>query len=130
MKTYTQREAFRMLADGKKMRGSNWEDHEFIHFNVDGVVIDQDGNVMPLSDMFIFKWQEYTEPKWYDNIPDGGVLCWAVGARLNNPVVVKSHDKAWEQPFRTASGMHVTTAEPLTPEEIALFASNAPKVGE
>jgi len=56
-------------------------------------------------------WEIYKEPKWYDNTPDGGVLCWIKGDIFliyNN------------SPF-------ANLATPLTKQEIQVFMDNAPE---
>ena len=71
-------------------------------------------------------WQIYKEPKWYENIPEGGVLCF-VGDNDNSVSVglVIGYDPEKTFKFRTKlCGWKV--AKLLTKQEIQIFLSNAP----
>ena len=58
-------------------------------------------------------WQIYKEPKWYENIPEGGVLCW-----YNKYIcVIYIADQL--------AAKHKYT--PLTKQEIQVFMDNAPE---
>ena len=58
------------------------------------------------------EWQIYKEPKWYENFPDGGVLCWH-----HRELCIVSNP-SW-------SGLK--EAKPLTKQEIQIFMDNAPE---
>lgn len=71
-------------------------------------------------------WQIYKEPKWFENIPNGGVLCW-VKNRIDrdynaNPQTIRSF----------IGGQYIgwevwKFAVPLTKQEIQVFMDNAPE---
>ena len=61
------------------------------------------------------------KPKWYDNIPDRGVLCWCGdedGAEGNHIHVVVTYSRGF---FTTTRGIPWKVAVPLTNEEIQEF---------
>jgi len=70
-------------------------------------------------------WQIYKKPYWYDNIPDGGVLCW-VCVDDNIPVVANIFKKTIGRfPYQgQLEGWEEAT--PLTKQEIQVFLTNAP----
>jgi len=72
-------------------------------------------------------WQIYKEPKWYENIPDGGVLCWVKG--LGRPTIITTIDKyepIEECPFSSITKVRYQKVWPLTKQEIQVFMDNAP----
>ena len=73
-------------------------------------------------------WQIYKEPKWYKNIPDGGVLCWVTKQGSTSiegyPVIITKMFNAFYECFNR--GLY-DEAEPLTKEEIQVFMDNAPE---
>ena len=81
-------------------------------------------------------WQIYKEPaKWYENIPDGGVLCvcgTSESIRLIESFVLKciSPDSAAVPIFRTKDydgGDWWYLCRPATKQEIQVFMENAPE---
>ena len=80
-------------------------------------------------------WQIYTIPKWYENIPDGGVLCvcgTSESIRLIESFVLKciSPDSAAVPIFRTKDydgGDWWYLCRPATKQEIQVFMENAPE---
>lgn len=70
-------------------------------------------------------WKIYTGPKWYENIPDGGVLCWggSLSTRLIS-IVGYCHDMDY---FIDSLGERWRNATPLTIDEIQVFMNNTPK---
>ena len=64
-------------------------------------------------------WQIYKEPKWYENIPDGGVLCWNINSLGGRSDYVSHIDNS------TIVNMKKYT--PLTKQEIQVFMDNAPE---
>ncbi len=84
------------------------------------------GNVFNAVFKYVEDWQIYKEPKWYENIPDGGVLCW-VKNREDRSFYANPHT------IRTFSGSHYIGyelwlfAKPLTKQEIQVFIDNAPE---
>ena len=72
-------------------------------------------------------WQIYKEPKWYENIPDGGVLCWCsdgINTYLEKAVKYISSSERLE----VADGTYRDESKcaPLTKQEIQVFMDNAP----
>ena len=65
-------------------------------------------------------WSIYTPPKWYDNIPDGGVLCW------HDDGVSIIYNKSGMQ-FITHRRVTIPLATPLTKQEIQRLLDNAPE---
>ena len=73
-------------------------------------------------------WQIYKEPKWYENIPEGGVLCWCTDGVLNFPEIIISYKDETERKFSFRSkDSHYSNAIPLTKQEIQNFMDNAPE---
>ena len=69
------------------------------------------------------EWQIYKEPKWCENIPDGGVLCLCKDGTM---VKIKYYegDLLYKKQGDTYTLDFVT---PLTKQEIQIFLSNAPE---
>ena len=73
-------------------------------------------------------WQIYKEPKWYENIPEGGVLCWCTDGVLNFPEIIVSYKDETERSFSFHSkDSHYQNAKPFTLQEIQVFIDNAPE---
>ena len=89
----------------------------------------QEGNEDWLpEDLRVFNWACFDyriKPKpleWYENIPDGGVLCWMDyrdGERAAQPRLVLS-----EGFYKNRGSTNYT---PLTKQEIQVFMDNSPK---
>lgn len=75
-------------------------------------------------------WQIYKEPKWYENIPEGGVLCWVKNGSQYDCVRVTSYEKDVMYGWRTGSGGFDGKPKPLTKQEIQVFMDNAPEAGQ
>ena len=66
-------------------------------------------------------WEIYKEPaKWYENIPEGGVLCW-----YKNGISVIYNSTAIT--LYATEGCALSNATPLTKQEIQGFMDNAPE---
>ena len=74
------------------------------------------------------EWQIYKEPKWYENFPDGGVLCWCSDGvnKFVDIIIEHKPENDREYSFRT-SNSHWPNATPLTLQEISVFVTNAPE---
>lgn len=79
-------------------------------------------------------YEIYKEPKWYDNIPDKGTLCWIsskvadVFPSMAVGLVVKHEpDSNYAAKFELKSGARCYSARPLTKQEIQAFMDNAPE---
>ena len=65
-------------------------------------------------------WSIHKEPKWYENIPEGGVLCWQNykdGAQGMHPILVTKAIKLAD----------VWMYSTLTKQELRVFIDNAPE---
>jgi len=75
-------------------------------------------------------WKIYKEPCWYDNIPDGGVLCWVWDKHIINKKVSKiiAVQTPSEAGFKFISDeCNWINAAPITKTEIQVFMDNAPE---
>ena len=70
-------------------------------------------------------WQEYVEPRWYDNIPALGILCWVWDHDLPKEYVSLIHKKVKDlmgkEVFYETDTCFWDNAIPLTPEEVEGF---------
>jgi len=71
-------------------------------------------------------WQIHKEPKWYENIPDGGVLCWCYD--VGDVAVIRNIKRLNGLNTDQQSINFWNKAIPLTKQEIQLFMDNAPEV--
>lgn len=65
--------------------------------------------------------------KWYENIPDGGVLCWCGDGESDKESVGQVTEKGGANGYYTASHKHWIYATPLTKQEIQVFMDNVPE---
>jgi len=77
------------------------------------------------------KIEIYTKPKWYENIPDGGVICWAGQADvfpLDKPAIITKYEtnSPYKYNFVSLNSRHYK-AIPLTKQEMQVFMDNAPE---
>ena len=90
------------------------------------------------SGVFIFdfncpmNWEIYKEPKWYEIIPEGGILCWCWDNHETEKnkrvfVIAEYHSNMASQfrIYNVPAGFDV--AKPLTKQEIQVFMDNAPE---
>lgn len=105
-----QREIYEALLAGETL--VNNDGHE--------VKFSDDNNLTTMGSLTSFfvpkNWQIYKEPKWYDNIPKGGVLCLGYGN-----ITAVYHKPSSASPFEPDA------LTPLTKQEIQVFMDNAPK---
>ena len=82
-------------------------------------VSDNDTQVSSLSDGY-YKYAPYEEPKWYECIPECGVLCWVWddGTKTckRTEIICKVIDGNYR--FVNRIGLKWKNAEPLTREEV------------
>lgn len=121
-------EIYKALLDGKKITHIRWMRREYIHI-VDGMVLEEEGD--PYFSFFddCEHWELYKEPQWYDNIPEGGVLC---KNEINGPrgweyILVTDYYQGDVAAFVSNIG-YVGNVTPLTKEEIQVFMDNVPNV--
>ncbi|MCK5236059.1 MAG: hypothetical protein KAR06_03655 [Deltaproteobacteria bacterium] len=97
-----------------------------VKLNNEGFLIDPKYAQPEVINFYIAtEWQIYKEPKWYENIPDGGVLCNCYTKSLNFPLVRKVVSFSKEVGYRT-TGSDYELAHPLTKQEIQIYLNNAP----
>ena len=85
------------------------------------------GDVSLISFSVPYVWSIYKEPKWYENIPEGGVLCWCKDGETDKPTVASIVEQGKSNGYYTAACKHWIYAEPLTKQEIRVFRDNAPE---
>lgn len=96
---------------------------------IEGNLIDGSGQWVSLDFQIPSAWSIYEAPKWYENIPAGGALCWVkIAAMKPYVVLVTGHDK--RRGFIFASGGCWSHVTPLTKDEIQSFLDNAPDATE
>lgn len=85
------------------------------------------GSVFNAVFKYVEDWQIYKEPKWYENIPEGKVLC-LQGKVL---IAIKGYDSAAHKCI-SVIGSYYTPEKlvPLTKQEIQVFMDNAPEAGQ
>jgi len=117
-----QREIYKALWDGEILIHNNNNSVKAM-LGADGCLCNENGQLLNLNFMYYEDWQIYKEPKWEDNIPDGGVLCWVSDSERDNArrymrTVLKKDSKFW-----CADGVWIF-ATPLTKQEIQVFMDN------
>ena len=77
-------------------------------------------------------WQIHKEPKWYENIPEDGLLCWIATEKAsifpleNTGWVVDYEPKSpYANEFVLMSGARCGSAKPLTKSEVRGFMCRA-----
>lgn len=116
----TTAECYQALLDGKKLQQNNMNMSQYIYIK-NGWVLDQDGFAATYSFCLPEDWSIYSPPKWYENIPEGGVLCWVSSDVAR---ITEYRDELFSSGEREASWESVI---PLTKEEIQVFMDNAPE---
>jgi len=102
-----------------------------VMLNTDGLLIREDTkDLTSITFISYVEWQIYTKPRWYENIPEGGVLCWIGDDEdtLNSKIAFRIIlDTAKTRGgFKAAEGFW-GYAEPLTKQEIQVYLKNAPE---
>lgn len=102
-----------------------------IHDSGNKVEMNKLGDLIPMSYTPAFNqpkdWQVYKEPKWYENIPDGGVLCHVADNKLDNFIeVVRAYTNSKFYSLNINENEYWLNATPLTKQEIQAFMENAP----
>jgi len=112
-------EIYKALIDGETMKA-------FLHSVklVENVLIDTDsGRISNQAFEVPSNWQIYKEPKWYENIPEGGVLCLCNDGLM---VQIKWHEDGVL--YKMAGNTYTLDfVKPLTKQEIQVFMDNAPE---
>jgi hypothetical protein len=76
-------------------------------------------------------WHIYKKPEWYENIPEGGVLCkvWDYAESVYAYEVIKEYRRSESDYFHYFKGENANwkNAQPLTKQEIQVFLNNVPE---
>ena len=66
------------------------------------------------------EWYPYIEPKWYENIPEQGVLCWVwhINVDLRIPLIITAYVPEDKFKFKNICGSGLANAEPVKPGEL------------
>jgi len=69
------------------------------------------------------QWSIYEEPKWYDNIPEWGVLCWVTGTKkpLTSYTTIRLIEGLNAYNQFVSAGNIWNNAIPLTKEEVMQY---------
>jgi hypothetical protein len=70
------------------------------------------------------------ESKWYDNIPEPGILCWVWNSPQDDKSVslIRDYDSETPSfPFKSVGHLLWTNAQPLTKDEIQILLNNVPE---
>jgi len=114
-----QKEIYEALLDGETLINVTFNK---VHLNEEDFLVSERGEILDIKFINPNLWQIYKEPKWYENIPEGGVLCWVSG----NLQIVRAYDKAYEYGFMITEGHCCKNPTPLTKQETQVFMDNAP----
>ena len=121
-----QREIYTALLAGETLSDAS---NNTARLNGVGELVNRIGRAIPDNFYFPDNWKIYKEPKWYENIPDGGVLCWVADdkSQLDRKSTTRiiTNTLTSRDGFRCDSGSWVYAA-PLTKQEIQVFMDNAP----
>ena len=118
-----QREIYEALLAGEKLdNGDFW-----CYLNENGILVDDEASPIHMPFDVPHEWQIYKEPKWYENIPDGGVLCWCKDGESDKEVTDIVTEQGSANGYFTPNLKHWIYATPLTLQEIQVFMDNAPE---
>jgi len=105
-----QREIYEALLAGETLISDNGT---ICTLSVAGITKDSLDNPSYQSFIKPLEWQIHKEPKWYENIPDGGVLAW-----FNKTICII---------YNESSMGNKDMYTPLTRQEINKLMNNAPE---
>jgi len=119
------REIYAALVAGEKL-----DNGEFLCcLNANDELVDDEGHKINLGFGYPKDWQIYKEPKLYENIPEGGVLCSVRNFDTQDwsilPYAVTHYMEGDTHPFCCYEKWKY--AKPLTKQEIQVFLTNAPE---
>ena len=118
-----QREIYEALLAGETLDAKDFI-NEKVKLNERGRLVNQNGDLSEQLFAVPANWSIYKEPKWYENIPDGGVLCWVNGEKIVDSIT--DYDSDFKNRFTSAND-NFHSAKPLTKQEIQVFMDNAPE---
>jgi hypothetical protein len=124
-------ECYKALLGGEKLKNKSFRDKSFYVYLNDGILMNNRGE----EDLFYFNvpelWEIYEEPKWYENIPEGGVLCWVSDTKKDDEECIAAICHHNEKVNNSYTELDVEVgwkyATPLTKEEIQVFLNNVPE---
>ena len=119
-----QREIYEALLAGETLID---ESNNSARLNGLGELINRINRNAPDNFLFPNQWQIYKEKKWYENIPDGGVLCWCKDGESDKEVTDIVTEQGSANGYFTPNLKHWIYATPLTLQEIQAFMDNAPE---
>lgn len=117
------------------LAGETLDNGEFsCSLNVQGDLVDDEMDSIDLDFSDYQNWRIHKEPKWYENIPEGGVLCWICNVEVdvfprNNVEIIKKYkqDTSDGFDFMSINCAYYKRATPLTKQEIQVFMDNVPE---
>ena len=118
-----QREMIEALLDGEKLVMPELSSSSIIEMDDRGITRYTHGALCDMNEICSPQvWQIYKEPKWYENIPDSGVLC-----RCNDGLIVDITESSASRLInKKGSFFTFDFVTPLTKQEIQAFMENAP----
>lgn len=117
------KEIMQALIDGEML--DHKEHNLSIGLDDEGDLISDEGYSYDLSFSGYDEWTIHKEPEWYENIPDGGVLCMISDHRDDRKILgtVISFNAGL---FASSTGAKWRLAKPLSKKDIQVFMDNAP----
>ena len=115
-----QREIYEALLAGETLDNGGFT----VQLGFNGTLLDDEDDKINLTFSDPSRWKIYKKPKWYENIPDGGVLCWADEIHDMPATIVRFSDA--DKMFVSGWGARYSRSTPLTKQEIQKFMDNAP----
>jgi len=98
-----------------------------VHLDENGFLVNKNG----LLESWVFsepeKWKIYKEPRWYENIPDGGVLCWVSDSDITLRKYIALIRNTISDGLYTTEYVSWKYATPLTKKEMQAVMNNAPE---
>ena len=95
-----------------------------VGFNSEGSLVNEGGVATNESFKLPEDWEPYTEPEWYENIPEKGILCYVSDNEI--PFLIKLVCRYKDPKFITETA-EWRKAIPLTKQELQEFLDNAPR---
>ena len=121
-----QREIYEALLAGETLDAKDFI-NEKVKLNERGRLVNQNGDLSEQLFAVPANWSIYKEPKWYENIPDGGVLCWVSDNTIDyQDITVITHIFMDEKKYANCNKRYLE-AKPLTKQEIQVFMDNVPE---
>lgn len=71
----SQAEIYKHLLDGGKLKSIRFNSC-IVFLNKEGVLVNQNNTIVETNFKHPESWETYIDPRWYENIPENGVLCW------------------------------------------------------